>query len=206
MEEKLASADAAGRTTSSERGSLSRFLADHPGVCISALYLVSSAVGMLDSWWYYRQFHINIFFHSDLADFLLASFRSPTAWLVVGLTASLAAFDQFSSRRWGRKGSAPRWLRWLGSKRYRQSSAALAILMAIAYIVYYASMRADSIHDGHAGQQVEVRFADSDPGPKTAVLLGSTLNFVFLLDRADGTVTVHPYENVVAIVLNAAAQ
>jgi hypothetical protein len=34
---------------------------------------------------------------------------------------------------------------------------------------------------------------------KPVVLLGSTLNFLFLLDRADGSVSIHPYDNVLAI-------
>jgi len=185
---------------------IARFLANHPGVAVSALYLVASAIGMLDSWWYYRQFNINIFFYSDLADFLLASFRSPTAWLVVGLTALITALDQLGSRRWGRAGSASRRLRWLGSRRYRQSSAALGILMAVAYIVFYAEKRADWITDGRIGHVVQVSFANTPSSAKTAVLLGSTLNFVFLLDRSERSVAVHPYENVAAIVSSPAGQ
>jgi hypothetical protein len=184
---------------------MQRLLANHPGVGISALYVVSSAIGMLDSWWYYRQFNISIFFYSDVADFLLASFRSPTAWFVVGLTALLMTFDQLGSRHLSRKGSAPRRLGWLGSRRYRQFSVVLGILMAVAYIVFYAEKRADWIIEGRIGQQVRVSFANA-PGPSTAVLLGSTLSFVFLLDRSAGTVAVHPYENVVAIVSNAPAR
>jgi hypothetical protein len=59
----------------------------HPGVLISGLYLLSAAVGMLDSWWYYRRLGVDVFLYSDLADFLLASFRSPTAWFIVVYTA-----------------------------------------------------------------------------------------------------------------------
>jgi hypothetical protein len=178
---------------------MARFLAQHLGVGISALYVVASAIGMLDSWWFYRQFNINIFLYSDLADFLLASFRSPTAWLVVALTALIVVLDQLGSRRLSRRASTPRRLGWLGSRRYRQFSAALGFLMAVAYIVYYAEKRADWITDGRIGQQIQITFANA-PGIRTAVLLGSTLNFVFLLDRSAGTVAVHPYENVVAIV------
>lgn len=180
---------------------MARFLANHPGVGISALYIVSSAIGMLDSWSYYRQFNINIFFYSDLADFLLAAFRSPTALLVVGWAALVTALDQLGGRRVSRTGSA---LRWLASRRYRQVSAALGIAMTIAYIVIYAEKRADWITEGRIGQEVQVSFANSTPTAKTAVLLGSTLNFLFLLDRSELSVAVHPYENVVAIVSDAA--
>jgi hypothetical protein len=126
------SADAHEATTAS---SLYRLLADHPGVAFSSLYLVSSAIGMLDSWSYYRQFDINIFFYSDLADFLLASFRSPTVWLIVGWTALVTALEQLGGRRLSRRGSPPRRLRWLASRRYRRFSAAFGIALTIAFIV-----------------------------------------------------------------------
>jgi hypothetical protein len=65
-------------------------------------------------------------------------------------------------------------------------------------------MRADWITEGRMGQEVQVSFASSTPTAKPAVLLGSTLNFLFLLDRSEQSVAVHPYENVVAIVSSAA--
>ncbi len=178
--------------------SLSHLLTAHPAVGISAVYLVSSAIGMLDSWWYYRRFGIDIFLYSDLADFLLASFRSPTAWLVVGLTALLTALEQLGSRRLARAGSAPRRLGWLGSRRYRQLSVALGVSMAVAYIVFYAEKRADWIAEGRFGQDVQVTLANGARA-SSVVLLGSTLHFVFLLDRGARTVAVHPYEGVVTI-------
>jgi hypothetical protein len=200
MEQQQVSVGLADRVVASPA---SRFFTEHPGVGVSALYLASSAIGMLDSWWYYRQFNIDIFLYSDLADFLLASFRSSTAWLVVGLTGLVTGLDQFVSRRVARKSSPPRRLLWLGSQRYRQFSAALGILAGVAYILFYAEKRADWIADGRFGQQVQVSLANAAPRVETAVMLGSTLNFVFLLDRLQGTVGVHPYENVLAIVANA---
>ena len=90
-------------------------------------------------------------------------------------------------------------LRWFGSRRYRQMSVVLSPLFVVIYISVYAGMRAESMADGSGGREVRVSFATSPAGDRTAVLLGSTLNFVFLLDRSAGTVSVHPYENVLAI-------
>jgi hypothetical protein len=174
-------------------------LTQHPGVLISALYLLASAIGMLDSWWYYRHFGVNVFLYSDLADFLLASFRSPTAWLIVAWTVAIAVWEYTASLRRSRSPSRWRALRWLGSRRYRQASVVLAIVFVVGYIVFYAGMRADLIVDGRRGQEVRVSFATSPADDRTAVLLGSTLNFVFLLERAEGRVSVHPYENVLTI-------
>jgi hypothetical protein len=186
-----------------QSGSTYRFLANHTGVAFSALYLLASAIGMLDSWWYYRHFHINIFFYSDLADFLLASFRSPTAWLIVGWCVLVTALEQLGWRRLSRAGSAPRRLSWFASRRYRRFSTAFGIALTIAFLGFYAEKRADWITEGRIGQEVQVSFANSTPGTKTAVLLGGTLNFLFLLDRSELSVAVHPYENVLAIVSDA---
>ena len=182
-----------------EHGAAFRLLTNHPGILISGLYLLASAIGMLDSWWYYRHFGVNVFLYSDLADFLLASFRSPTAWFVVVLVAAIAAWEQVASLRRSRSASKWRVLRVLGSRRYRQTSVVISPLLAVVYIVLYAGMRADAMADGPGGQEVRVSFATSQADDRTAVLLGSTLNFVFLLDRSTGSVSVHPYENVLAI-------
>jgi hypothetical protein len=186
-----------------EHGTAFRLLKDHPGILISGLYLLASAIGMLDSWWYYRQFGVSVFLYSDLADFLLASFRSPTTWLVVLFVAAVATWEHVASLRRSRSASKSRVLRMFASRRYRQTSFILSPLFAVVYIVMYAGIRADAMADGAEGQEVHVSFATSAADDRTAVLLGSTLNFVFLLDRAAGRVSVHPYENVLAIESNA---
>lgn len=180
-----------------------RLLTNHPGILISGLYLLASAIGMLDSWWYYRHFGVNAFLYSDLADFLLASFRSPTGWFVVVFVAAIAAWEHVASLRRSRSPSKWRGLRWLGSRRYRQTSVVLSPLFVVVYIVLYAGMRADAMAEGPGGQGVRVSFATSPADDRTAVLLGSTLNFVFLLDRSENRVSVHPYQNVLAIESNA---
>jgi imidazolonepropionase-like amidohydrolase len=178
---------------------LPRFLVEHPGAWIPGLYLLASAIGMLDSWWYFRQFGIDVFLYSDVADFLLASFRSPTAWLTVALTVLLGALDHTGSIRTSRSGSVPRWLRWHGSRRYRQTGIVLGILLVTAYIAHFARARADAIYEQGAGRGVRVSLAGGPADAEPAILLGSTLNFMFLLHRADARVSIHPYENVLAI-------
>jgi hypothetical protein len=88
-----------------ERGAILRFVSQQPGVVVSGVYLLSSAIGMLDSWCYYRRFGIDVFLYSDLADFLLASFRSPTAWLIVVYTAVTAVWEYAASLRRSRSPS-----------------------------------------------------------------------------------------------------
>lgn len=181
------------------RRSLLEYLIDHPGVWIPGLYLLASAIGMLDSWWYFRQFGIDIFQYSDVGDFLLASFRSPTAWLIVALTALLGLLDYAGSVRTGRSGSVPRWLRWHGSLRYRQLGIAIGLLLLAAYIVFFAGARADAIYRPDGGREIRISLAGRPDGMEPAVMLGSTLNFIFVINRDDATVSTHPYQNVLAI-------
>jgi hypothetical protein len=176
-----------------------RLLTDHAGVWIPGLYLFASAIGMLDSWWYHRRFGINVFLYSDLADFLLASFRTLTPWFVVVLSALAYVGDQAASTRTSRSRSVPRALRWYGSTGYRRIGRALIIPAVLAYIVLVAGIRADLVYDGRAGREVRVTLTDAPASAKTAILFGGTLNFLFLFERSERNVSIHPYQNVLAI-------
>jgi hypothetical protein len=180
------------------RGAMA-FLLNHAGIVLPGMYLLASAIGMLDSWWYYRQFGIDIFLYSDLADFLLASFRSPTAWIIVVVTLALLAGDLAGSRRAARRAKASWISRLHGSRRYRQVGWVLTIPFIVVYIVVYAGVRANMIHEEIRGREVSVTLADGAAGPETAILLGSSLNFIFLYSRDEDTVSVHPYENVLTV-------
>jgi len=68
--------------------------------------------------------------------------------LIVVYTAAVAAWEYGASLRRSRSPSKWRALRWLGSRRYRQSSVALAIFFVVGYIIFYAGVRADAIVEG----------------------------------------------------------
>jgi hypothetical protein len=192
-------AETRGPAEASRRAGLVAFLRRHPGVWVPALYLFASTVGTLDAWSYFRAFGINVFLYSDVADFLLASLREPGGWVIVALSAAIAAMDQWGSRRAARSTSIPRWLRWVGSPRYRQASWAAGLALFVAYIVLLGGVRADAVLDGSRGREVRVVLADDAATSKTAVALGSTVRFLFLYDRTNRIVSIHPYENVLSI-------
>lgn len=174
------------------------FFADHPGVWVPGLYLIGSTVGMLDSWWFFHQFGINVFMYSQVADFLLASFREPGSWLILAFCTFVAISDYSGSLRVGRSGSTRWWLRWYGSRRYRQVGWMFGVVVAIAYLAISAGGRANAIYDGRRGKEVRVTLTN-DSAEKTAVLLGSTISFLFLYDHGERTVSIHPYENVLTV-------
>ena len=90
-------------------------------------------------------------------------------------------------------------MRVLESRRYRQTSVILSPLFAVVYICHLRG-NTRRCHGGRTRRTRGARIVrDFTGGRRTAVLLGSTLNFVSLLDRSAGRVSVHPYENVLAI-------
>jgi hypothetical protein len=191
--------DANTRSQARDRAKTVAFFVDHPGVWVPGLYMIGSTIGMLDSWWFFHQFGINVFLYSDVADFLLASFREPGAWLVMTWTTLIGLWDYSLSLRVGHSAATRRWLRWYGSRRYRQMGAILFVVFAAVYIAVFAGARANGIYEGHRGKQVRVSLTSNPTTEKTAVLLGSTISFLFLYDRDKGTVSIHPYENVLTV-------
>jgi hypothetical protein len=175
------------------------FFAEHPGVWLPGLYMLGSTIGMLDSWWFFHQFGINVFLYSDVADFLLASFREPAAWLLVAWFVFIGTWDHSNSLRVGRSAKTRRWLRWYGSRRYRRASWTFGVILVAAYIAIYARGRARHIDEGRGGHAVRVWLTNNPATEHTAILLGSTIGFMFLYDRDERTVSIHPYENVLTV-------
>ena len=182
-----------------DRAGTLAFFADHPGVWVPGLYMIGSTIGMLDSWWFFHQFGINVFLYSDVADFLLASFREPGGWLLIAWLAIVGIGDYSNSLRIGRSGPKRWWLRWYGSRRYRQFAWIFGVVFTVAYIAIIAGGRANAIYEGRRGKDVRVTLTNDPATEKTAVLLGSTISFMFLYDRNQRTVSIHPYENVLAV-------
>jgi hypothetical protein len=65
------------------------YLLDNPTLALTLLYLYVTAVGMLYSAVLYGRFGINIFDYSEIADFLLAAFKSPIALVAAGIQVAL---------------------------------------------------------------------------------------------------------------------
>jgi hypothetical protein len=78
------------RTRGNSQGYLKEFFLANPTVVLSLLYLYVTAIGMLYSAVLYGRFGINVFDYSEIADFLLAAFKNPVAFLSAGLLAAMA--------------------------------------------------------------------------------------------------------------------
>lgn len=171
-------------------------LREHPALLVSALYVASSAIGMFYSWIYLRHFGINVFNYAQLSDFLLASLKEPLTWGLVVLAVLLVQSDNAMSRRVERKGPS-RWFRWYGSPRYRLVNNLGATILVLGFIYIFASEKARDTLDSE-GKIVDVVFAE-DGAVTSALLLGTTGQFVFLFDAGNAHVGIHPFENIHSI-------
>ena len=171
-------------------------LREHPALVVSGVYVLASTIGMFFSWEFLLRFGINVFNFAQLGDFMIASLREPMTWALVALAVSLVILDNTMSRRWQRK-ERSFWTRWYGSPRYRVINYLVAILMVSIFIDAYANHRAKQTFAGD-GQVVSVQLADSS-ARRSAILLYTTGQFVFLFDATTQRVTIYPVESVQSI-------
>ena len=151
---------------------------------------------MLFSWEFLLRFGINVFNFAQIGDFLIASLREPMTWLLVVFAILLVILDNAMSRRWQKRERSV-WTRWYGSPRYRLVNYLVAILLLSIFIDAYANYRARQTFAG-SGQIVQVQLVEQQR-KRSAILLYSTSQFVFLFDAATQRVTIHPVENIESI-------
>ena len=169
---------------------------EHPALLVSALYVAASVVGMFWSWAYLRAFGINVFNYAQVTDFLIASLKEPFTWVLVVLAILMVKADNAYSMR-VEKRAKTRWFRWYGSPRYRFINNLSVIALVGVFIFVYATLEADDTRNGE-GRVVDVSF-EAGGEPRTATLLGTTGQFLFLYDPITERVDIHPFENVHAI-------
>jgi len=183
-----------------ETNLLTATLREHPAMLFSFIYVVASTIGMFFSWDYLRRFGIDIFDYAQLSDFLLASLKEPYTWLLAISAVLLVAVDNAMSRRVESRTRSP-WISWYGHPRYRSLNFLIAVFMVVLFLHVYASVLAEDTFDGK-GQVVSVKPVD-EPRAKTALLLGTTGQFLFLFDTRTREVTVHLHENIHSISFSA---
>lgn len=177
-----------------------RTLKEQPALLVSLMYLFASVIGLFYSWAFLRPFGINILQYAEISDFLLASIKEPLTWALTLFAVAVIQLDNAMSRRVQsrKQGRYSRWFSsWYGSDRYRQFNYPMLVILAAVFLFAYADLKERSVRDG--GTEVyEVRLADGS-SPEPRVLLGTTVNFIFLYDPPSKRVSIHPNENVLSL-------
>ena len=63
------------------------------------VYLYVTIVGMVQSWFHFNEFQINVFDYAEINDFLLAAFREPKSFLYMLAMVLYAIFVMFLTTR-----------------------------------------------------------------------------------------------------------
>lgn len=179
------------------------FFREHPGLLLTASYLLLIIVGLIYEVWLFQRFRVNVLYYAEATDFLLVPFREPLVMLVT--IAPIPLYILFV-----------RVANWIGTRlplvgsRYRamlarsrgwqgMAGSVLAVfLWAIAFSANYAKYVERSIREGRRKDlTVEVTSGARIVGP----LIGTTNQFVFIFDRAARQTHIVQAENVARIIV-----
>jgi hypothetical protein len=188
---------------------LASLWANHPGLLITASYLIITAIGLVYDARLYAEFRINIAEYAETSDFLLAAARAPLIILLsllpLPLLFLLAWFDRWSKRRFPRYAAfSRRSEQMVGGARRAQlvSRVFFVATYAILFTMMYAERVAEDIKRG-SGRRVQAELVTGMPGPtELPILLGTTAKFVFLYYPSARRTHVVPAENIARIVVN----
>jgi hypothetical protein len=175
---------------------MNRVLVEHPALLISALYLIASLIGLVYSWTFFSFFEINIFRYAEIGDFLMASLKEPSTWLLASLAVALVLLDNANSRRVQNKGVA-RLYRWYAAPLYRRINILVAIVIMAMFLYGFARQQSLDIRSGDR-DRVTIRLADESP-PINRVMLGTTGRFAFFFDPGNERVYVYPHESILSL-------
>ena len=188
---------------------LSSVWANHPGLLITASYLIITAIGLVYDARVYTEFRINIAEYAETSDFLLAAARAPLIILLsllpLPFLLALSWFDRWWRRRSPRYAALSRRSEQAmgGERRARLLSRGFFVVTyAVMFTTLYAERVAKDIKRGQ-GRRVEVELVN---GPSRTdelpILLGTTAKFVFLYYPVARRTHVVPADNIARIVVN----
>jgi hypothetical protein len=155
-------------------------------VLITIIYLVMSAIGMVFSFFFYRNFDINILDYSQTSDFLIAAFHDPISLFFVVLTCMIV-WGFFTFDKWIRA-KFPKF--WVTTRKWSAKNANTYLwsytLVLVVYVTeaayFYGRYNARSIKKGQ-GQRIEIAYREAfTPASHQSlpILLGTTGEFVFV--------------------------
>jgi hypothetical protein len=179
---------------------LQRMIRDHPSLLLTLVYLLVSAIGVIYSYFFYREFGINIVEFVDLSDFLLASIQEPIS-IVIFFGISLATLAMYLLDFWVRK-KFPGYGSWLINRAAAKYTDPIAPALIILYFVFvsvsdYAVDNASAVKAGDIDEYT-VRFSElpAKTPESSLALIGSTNRFSYFYNLENEESLVVPQENI----------
>lgn len=182
---------------------------EHPGLLLTAAYLILTLAGLSYEFWLFLEFRITIAEYVETSDFLLAAVRTPML-IVLAALPLLPVWLYFRLDRWLRR-KFPRFEKWQRrweAKPYstpainRSLWTLFVLIYAFVFIQMYAERVADRIKAGH-GREIRVELIAGPPLTSRALLLGTTAKFVFVYLPAEKRTYILPIENIARLIVSA---
>jgi len=173
---------------------------EHPTMLLTFCYFIITIIGVLYSYFFYKEFGINIIKFADLSDFLLASILEPKSVMIfISLIITTLLFywlDLFLRKKY--KGYGNFVENKFKSKYTDPIGYVLILVFYTTVLVEHVAIRNATAVKSGTTDDFLVRI--SDPGEhqveKTLSLLGSSSRYVYLFDSEQSESQVIPVENV----------
>lgn len=179
---------------------MKNLIREHPTMAMTLSYLIVTAIGGVYSFFFYREFGVNIIKFAELTDFLLVSIVEPIS-IVIFLSVVIFTLSVFMLNFWVRK-KRPGYGRWLERRIAPKYSDPIIYVVVVTlfvtlYVRQFAIDNADEVKSGTIDEYT-VRIADpgEQPAERTLALLGNTSRFSILFDYEESQVLIIPLENV----------
>ena len=173
---------------------------EHPTMLLTFCYFIITIIGVLYSYFFYKEFGINIIQFADLSDFLLASILEPKSLIVfislIIITILFYWFDNSLRKKYQGYGD-------FVAKKFKAKYTdpigyfILLVFYTTFLVQHLAINNAKEIKSGNTDDFI-VRI--SDPGEhkveKTSALLGSSSRYIYLYNIEKSEAQIIPVENV----------
>jgi len=173
---------------------------EHPTMLLTICYFSITIIGVLYSYFFYKEFGINIIKFADLSDFLLASILEPKSLLIfismIVVTILFHWFDNLLRKKYKRYGNFV--AKQFKAKYTDPIGYFIILVFYTAFLVQYLAI--DNAKEIKSGNTDDFIVRISDPGKhkveNTLALLGSSSRYVYLYNNEKSETQIIPVENV----------
>ena len=175
------------------------FAKDNPTMILTLCYVLITVIGTGYSFFFYREFDINIIKLADLSDFLLAAILEPLSLILFLFTILLMLLSYWLDLQFRKWISFYKRFTEKGLMSKYSDPIMMIIVVVIITVILMRDLaigNADEIKkDGKDSYEVSFTENDSEVTIKKLELLGSTSRFVYFFDRINQQSVVISPEN-----------
>lgn len=184
------------------------FASKNPGIALSAAYMLLTLCGLYYSYSFYSEFGIKVLKLANISDLLIIGISEPPAivlfcggLLIAYLSDYILKFHYRLDDKWRPKPNSLKRSFILAIAYAPKSRGSVLYLFLFTFVFYaylfvswFAQWQSNEIKNGHVA---EVNILNiSNMKQSSAVLLGTTTNFIFTYDLTMNTANVYPVDKI----------